>query len=82
MESENEWAGLWLRLGLKTIGDVYDAATGANCRPDPCAPVEVTDALIDTGASGLLAPRAIIDQLGLLPLRKQSCSDDRRYVLK
>ncbi len=31
--------------------------------------VEVTDALVDTGATGLLAPRRLIDQLGLDPVR-------------
>jgi hypothetical protein len=31
--------------------------------------VEVTDALVDTGATGLLLPRKLIAQLGLDPLR-------------
>ena len=31
--------------------------------------VEVTDALVDTGATGLLVPRRLIDQLGLDPVR-------------
>jgi predicted aspartyl protease len=30
---------------------------------------EVTDALVDTGATGLLVPRRLIEQLGLEPLR-------------
>jgi predicted aspartyl protease len=55
---------------LENFGDAYNAATG-HLPSDKVRTVEVTDALIDTGASGLLAPRAIIDQLGLLPLRKR-----------
>src|SRR5262245_43183055 len=31
--------------------------------------VEVTDALVDTGATGLLLPKRFISQLGLHPLR-------------
>ncbi len=31
--------------------------------------IEVTDALVDTGATGLLLPRRLIVQLGLEPLR-------------
>ena len=31
--------------------------------------VEVSDALVDTGATGLLIPRALIAQLGLTPIR-------------
>jgi len=38
---------------------------------DQLRTVEVTDALIDTGATGMLAPHRIIGQLGLTPVRKR-----------
>ncbi len=34
--------------------------------------VEVTDALVDTGATGLLMPKRLIAQLGLAPLRTRN----------
>jgi len=37
--------------------------------PDQVRTVEVADALVDTGASGLLLPRRLIDQLGLRPYK-------------
>jgi predicted aspartyl protease len=53
---------------LENLEDVYKAAQGA-IPADQVRAVEVTDALIDTGATGLLVPRALMAQLGLLPLR-------------
>ena len=53
---------------LENLEDVYKADQGAL----PAAPVravDVTDALIDTGATGLLVPRRLIAQLGLSVLR-------------
>ena len=37
--------------------------------PDKMRTVEVTDALVDTGATGLLLPKRLIDQLGLRAYR-------------
>ena len=34
--------------------------------------VEVTDALVDSGATGLLMPKRLIAQLGLVPLRTRN----------
>jgi predicted aspartyl protease len=55
---------------LENLGDAHNAAIG-HLPPDQVRTVEVTDALIDTGATGLLAPHGIIAQLGLIPLRKR-----------
>ena len=53
---------------LENLEDVYKAAQGA-LPADQVRAVDVTDALIDTGATGLLVPRRLIAQLGLTPLR-------------
>lgn len=53
---------------LENLEDLYTADRGT-LPADQVRAVDVTDALIDTGATGLLAPRRIIAQLGLLPLR-------------
>ena len=53
---------------LENLEDVYKAAQGA-IPADQVRAVEVTDALIDRGATGLLLPRRLIAQLGLSLLR-------------
>ena len=53
---------------LENLEDVYKAAQGA-LPAEQVRAVEVTDALIDTGATGLLVPRRLIAQLGLSLLR-------------
>ncbi|HEV3260036.1 MAG TPA: aspartyl protease family protein [Gemmataceae bacterium] len=53
---------------LENLEDLYKANQGTL----PAAQVrraEVTDALVDTGATGLLVPKRLIAQLGLQPLR-------------
>ena len=56
-------------------------------QPAQVRAVEVTDALVDTGASMLSMPRQMIDQLGLIYLRSQrtrtasGTSDARLYGL-
>lgn len=55
---------------LENLMDAYNAAQGG-LPADQVRAVEVTDALIDTGATGLLAPHGLIAQLGLMPLRKR-----------
>ena len=56
-------------------------------QPAQVRAVEVTDALVDTGASMLSLPRQMIDQLGLIYLRSQrtrtasGTSDARLYGL-
>jgi predicted aspartyl protease len=53
---------------LENLEDVYRAAQGA-VMSEQVRVVDVTDALIDTGATGLLVPRRLIVQLGLAVLR-------------
>jgi predicted aspartyl protease len=53
---------------LENLEDVYKAAQGA-LPAEQVRAVDVTDALIDTGATGLLVPRRLIVQLGLSMLR-------------
>ncbi len=53
---------------LENLEDVYKASQGILADGQVRA-VEVTDALIDTGATGLLVPRRLIAQLGLSLLR-------------
>jgi clan AA aspartic protease len=56
---------------LENLEDVYKVAHGG-LPADQVRSVEMTDALIDTGATGLLVPRRLIAQLGLLPLQTRS----------
>ena len=56
---------------LENLEDVYKAAQGA-LPAEQVRAVEVTAALIDTGATGLLVPRRLIAQLGLSVLRPRS----------
>jgi predicted aspartyl protease len=53
---------------LENLEDVYKAAQGT-LPADQVRAVDLTDALIDTGATGLLVPRRLIAQLGLPILR-------------
>jgi hypothetical protein len=53
---------------LENLEDVYKAAQGV-MPAEQVRAVDVTDALIDTEATGLLVPRRLIAQLGLSVLR-------------
>jgi predicted aspartyl protease len=53
---------------IENIYDLYDADKGL-LRPDQVRSLEVTEALVDTGATTLSMPRRLIEQLGLRPLR-------------
>ncbi len=53
---------------LENLQDVYKAAQ-STLPADQVRAVDVSDALIDTGATGLLLPRRLIAQLGLTKLR-------------
>jgi hypothetical protein len=48
---------------LENLEDVYKVAQGV-LPAEQVRAVDVTDALIDTGATGLLLPRRLIAQLG------------------
>jgi clan AA aspartic protease len=62
--------GVTVAARLESLDDVFQQFKGV-LRLNQVRTVEVTDALIDTGASGLLAPRRFISQLGVLPYKKQ-----------
>lgn len=53
---------------IENVADLYNVHTGA-LPADQVRRVEVTDALVDTGATTLSLPKRLITQLGLLPLR-------------
>ena len=49
---------------IENLGDIFIAETGA-LKADEVRSVEVSDALVDTGATMLSMPKRLIDQLGL-----------------
>lgn len=53
---------------VENLGDLFDADRG-HLAPNAVRRVEVTDALVDTGATGLSMPRTLLETLGLTPLR-------------
>jgi predicted aspartyl protease len=53
---------------IENLEDLFNAEKGLLPR-DQVRRVEVGDALVDTGATGLLLPRRMVTALGLLPLR-------------
>jgi predicted aspartyl protease len=53
---------------IENLDDLYEMRIGQRTT-EQVRRVEVTDALVDTGASGLLVPERLIQLLGLQPLR-------------
>ena len=53
---------------IENLHDVLDVQTG-KLSADKVRSVEVSDALVDTGATTLSMPKRLIAQLGLFPLR-------------
>src|SRR4051794_14191764 len=53
---------------LENIGDIELRERGL-IPPEQVRAIEVTDALVDTGATGLLVPKRLIAQLGLRQYR-------------
>ncbi len=53
---------------VENLGDLHQSSLGL-IRPDEVRGVEVSEALVDTGATMLGMPRRLIQQLGLGPLR-------------
>jgi clan AA aspartic protease len=53
---------------LANLEDLFGVAKG-QLTPDQVRRAEVADALVDTGATGLLVPKRLIAQLGLRPFR-------------
>jgi predicted aspartyl protease len=55
---------------IENLPDLYDVEKG-RLNVDQVRRVEVTDALVDTGATGLSMPRRLIDRLGLTPIKQK-----------
>ena len=53
---------------IENLADLHHVQSGMKTK-EQVRGVEVTDALVDTGASGLSLPKRLIGQLGLLPTR-------------
>jgi clan AA aspartic protease len=56
---------------IDNLHDLFDVTRGM-LQPDQVRGVEVTDALVDTGATSLSLPKRLIDQLGLRPVRTRT----------
>jgi clan AA aspartic protease len=55
---------------IENLEDLFAVKQG-RLKPDQVRTVEVTDALVDTGATGLMMPKRLIDQLGLTQFRSR-----------
>src|SRR5581483_2759877 len=55
---------------IESLEDLYVAGRGL-MPPEQVRRIQVTDALVDTGATSLSIPKRLITQLGLQPVRKQ-----------
>jgi clan AA aspartic protease len=53
---------------VESLEDLYRVQRN-ELSPDQVRRIEVKEALVDTGATGLSLPRQLVQQLGLLPLR-------------
>jgi predicted aspartyl protease len=53
---------------IESLYDLFGVSQGL-LKPEQVRSVEVTDALVDTGATNLSMPRCLIAQLGLQPFR-------------
>ena len=56
---------------IENLNDLAGVQAGT-LTPDQVRKVEIPDALVDTGATGLLMPKRFIAQLGLMPLRTRN----------
>ena len=61
---------------IENLEDLFDAEKGL-ISADAVRVVETHDALVDTGAAGLLLPRSMVAALGLRPLRLQQARAGR-----
>jgi predicted aspartyl protease len=53
---------------IENLDDLFRVSTGDRAESE-IRRIEVSDALVDTGAFGLLMPQNMVNQLGLAPLR-------------
>lgn len=59
-----------VKAKVENLDDVF-AVKMNQLAPDKVRTIEVMDALVDTGASGLMMSKRLIDQLGLIPFRSR-----------
>jgi clan AA aspartic protease len=64
---------------IENLGDLHLADQGTMAESDVRV-VEVEDALVDTGATGLSMPKRLIAELGLKPLRKRQARTSEGIV--
>lgn len=57
-----------VRAKIENLEDLFRVHQGA-IQPNQIRTVEVSDALVDTGATGLMMPKRLIERLGLMPIR-------------
>lgn len=57
-----------VKAEIENLEDLYAVKKG-QLGPDQVRKIEVTDALVDTGATGLSMPKNMIQTLGLIPFR-------------
>jgi predicted aspartyl protease len=55
---------------IENLGDLFDLEKG-RLRTEDVRKVEIVDALVETGATGLSMPRHLIDQLDLRPIKRK-----------
>lgn len=55
---------------IENVNDLYCVQRGL-IAADEIRSIEVAEALVDTGATALSMPKRLIEQLGLLPLRRR-----------
>jgi clan AA aspartic protease len=55
---------------IENVFDLHEVHLGSRA-PDAVRHIDVTDALVDTGASTLCLPKGLVAQLGLKPLRSR-----------
>ena len=55
---------------IENLSDLFDVEKG-RLQPEAVRKIEVTDALVDTGATGLSMPCRLIDRLGLSPVKRK-----------
>jgi clan AA aspartic protease len=60
--------GVAVPVIIESLEDVYRVLRG-EIGADQTRRAEITDALVDTGATGLSLPRNLVEQLGLVPIR-------------
>src|SRR4051794_33433561 len=68
MESPTTMGKVLVAARIENLDDLFSVRKGALAE-EQVRHVEVTDALVDTGATGFLMPKRLIAQLGLDPVR-------------